>query len=162
MIAEPRAGGTAPALAWARSEIARRDSADDVMICVHADWAIGDDAEFRATLARAADARRAAPALVTVGIVPTRPDPGFGYIQPGDELDGARRVARFAEKPNRATRRAHGARWLSLEFRHLRVARGRFSRRRARAHTRNRACAVARAVGRHRIVLFGRDAGDGG
>jgi mannose-1-phosphate guanylyltransferase len=41
---------------------------------------------------------------VTVGIVPTRPDTGFGYIEPGEEIEpGARRVARFAEKPDRAT-----------------------------------------------------------
>jgi len=40
-----------------------------------------------------------------VGVVPVRPDPGFGYIQPGDAIAGeeqARRVARFVEKPDRA------------------------------------------------------------
>lgn len=104
VIAEPRAAGTAPALAWAAATIARRGRADDVMICVHADWAIGDDFEFRATLARAADVAEREHSLVTVGIIPTRPDPGFGYIEPGDAIDGvggARRVARFAEKPTR-------------------------------------------------------------
>lgn len=105
VMAEPRAAGTAPALAWAASTIARRGGADDVMICVHADWAIGDDAEFRATLARAAAVAEREQSLVTVGIVPTRPDPGFGYIEPGERVagghEGARRVARFAEKPNR-------------------------------------------------------------
>ncbi|MGH7623166.1 MAG: sugar phosphate nucleotidyltransferase, partial [Gemmatimonadaceae bacterium] len=35
------------------------------------------------------------------GIVPARPDPGFGYIEPGDPVGDARRVRRFAEKPNR-------------------------------------------------------------
>jgi mannose-1-phosphate guanylyltransferase len=40
--------------------------------------------------------------LVTVGVVPSRPDPGFGYIQPGPEVGrGVRRVARFIEKPDR-------------------------------------------------------------
>ncbi|MEO6209200.1 MAG: sugar phosphate nucleotidyltransferase [Gemmatimonadaceae bacterium] len=105
VLAEPRAAGTAPALAWAASTIARRGGANDVMICVHADWAIGDDAEFRATLARAAAVAEREHSLVTVGIVPTRPDPGFGYIEPGERVaggeEGARRVARFAEKPNR-------------------------------------------------------------
>ena len=108
VIAEPRAAGTGPALAWAAAAIARRGHAGDVMLCVHADWAIGDDAEFRATLARAATAAEREQSLVTVGIVPTRPDPGFGYIEPGDRVkiagvEGARRVARFAEKPNRET-----------------------------------------------------------
>jgi mannose-1-phosphate guanylyltransferase len=106
VIAEPRAAGTAPALAWAAATIARRGRADDVMICVHADWAIGNDAEFRATLARAAALAEREHSLVTVGIVPARPDPGFGYIEPGVPVngaanDGARHVARFAEKPNR-------------------------------------------------------------
>ena len=136
VIAEPRAAGTAPALAWAAATIARRGGADDVMLCVHADWAIGDDAEFRATLARAADVAEREQSLVTVGIVPARPDPGFGYIEPGDRVsdgDGARRVARFAEKPNRETRGAHGRERLSLELGNIRVARGRFSRRGARA-----------------------------
>ena len=103
VVGEPRAAGTGPALAWAAAEIARRDPDDPVMICVHADWAIRDTAGFRETLARAASVAERHRALVTVGIVPERPDPGFGYIQPGDKIDGARRVARFAEKPDRAT-----------------------------------------------------------
>lgn len=103
VVGEPRAAGTGPALAWAAAEIARRDADDPVMICVHADWAIRDTAGFRETLARAASVAERHRALVTVGIVPERPDPGFGYIQPGDKIDGARRVARFAEKPDRAT-----------------------------------------------------------
>jgi mannose-1-phosphate guanylyltransferase len=102
IIAEPRAAGTAPALAWAAREIERRDGGDAVMLCVHADWAVADAEGFRATLARAADAAERHRALVTVGIVPTRPDPGFGYIQPGEPVNGARRVARFTEKPDAA------------------------------------------------------------
>lgn len=103
VIPEPRAAGTAPALSWAAATIARRGSPSDVMLCVHADWSIGDDAEFRATLARAAEVAERERSLVTVGIVPTRPDPGFGYIEPGDAIPGARRVRRFAEKPDRET-----------------------------------------------------------
>lgn len=103
VIAEPRAAGTAPALAWAALEISRRASAQDVMICVHADWAIGDAERFRSTLAAAADAAEEHHALVTVGVVPSRPDPGLGYIQPGEGVGGARRVSRFIEKPDRAT-----------------------------------------------------------
>ena len=102
IIAEPRAAGTAPAIAWAAREIARRDGPSAVMLCVHADWAIRDADGFRRTLARAADLAAAQHGLVTVGIVPERPDPGFGYIQPGAAVTGASRVARFVEKPDRA------------------------------------------------------------
>lgn len=104
VIAEPKPAGTAAALAWAAAEIARRAGDDTLMTCVHADWAIGDAPAFVDTLrtaGRVADRERA---LVTVGIVPTRPDPGFGYIQCGEPAGHeAFQVARFAEKPDRAT-----------------------------------------------------------
>jgi len=108
VVAEPKPAGTAAALAWAAAEIERRAGGDAVMICVHADWSIGDEQGFRDTLARAADVAEQSHALVTVGIVPSRPDPGFGYIQPAAASSGAgaphgaRRVARFVEKPDRA------------------------------------------------------------
>ena len=101
IIAEPRAGGTAAALVWAAHEIARRDGPDAVMISVHADWAVADPDGFRAALTRGADVAEQHEVLVTVGVVPTRPDPGFGYIQPGRELEpGVKRVVRFVEKPD--------------------------------------------------------------
>lgn len=75
------------------------------MISVHADWSIGDAEGFRKTLDLAAEAAEAHRSLVTVGVVPTRPDPGFGYIEPGDVVSlegrGVRRVTRFVEKPSR-------------------------------------------------------------
>ncbi|GAB1341451.1 mannose-1-phosphate guanylyltransferase [Gemmatimonas sp.] len=104
VIAEPRPAGTCAALAWAAKLIAERDGSSAVMVCTHADWAIGDVSGFRDTLDRAAQIALNERALVTVGIVPSRPDPGFGYIQPGELVrDDVRRVARFAEKPDRAT-----------------------------------------------------------
>jgi mannose-1-phosphate guanylyltransferase len=120
LIAEPRAGGTAAALTWAAQEIARRDGPDAVMISVHADWSVADAEGFRGALSRAAEVAEQHHALVTVGVVPTRADPGFGYIQPGDTLDhDARRVARFVEKPDRAraeTMRRDGYLWNSGIF----------------------------------------------
>lgn len=102
VIAEPRPAGTAAALTWAAHEIARRAGNDAVMISVHADWAIGDPDDFRATLSRAASAAAQYASLVTVGIVPSRADPGFGYIEPGAVMGpDVRRVARFVEKPSR-------------------------------------------------------------
>jgi len=101
IIAEPKPAGTAAALTWAARLIEQR-SARATMICVHADWAIADDEGFRAALETAERVAREEQALVTVGVVPTRPDPGFGYIEPGEETEsGARKVARFVEKPDR-------------------------------------------------------------
>ena len=103
LIAEPRPAGTAAALAWGAHVIAQRGSRDDVMISVHADWAIGDPEGFRRALLDAAETAETHHALVTVGVVPVRPDPGFGYIQPGEPAGPhARRVVRFVEKPDRA------------------------------------------------------------
>jgi mannose-1-phosphate guanylyltransferase len=102
LIAEPKPAGTAAALAWGAHLIAQRGARDDVMISVHADWAIGDAEGFRAALLAAAETAAREHALVTVGIVPVRPDPGFGYIQPGEPAGPvARHVARFVEKPDR-------------------------------------------------------------
>jgi len=103
VIAEPNPAGTAAALTWAALEIERRDGPDAVMMSVHADWAIADPEAFRQALTTAASVAEREGALVTVGVVPTRPDPGFGYIQRAERVDEhAFRVARFVEKPDRA------------------------------------------------------------
>lgn len=103
IIAEPKPSGTAAALVWAAHEIARREGPDAVMLSVHADWAVADAEGFRTSLRRAAEAASRHHALVTVGVVPSRPDPGFGYIQADGEVErGVRRVSRFVEKPDRA------------------------------------------------------------
>ena len=101
IIAEPRPAGTAAALTWAALSIEERDGPDATMICVHADWAIGDDAGFREALLRAEALAVKTHSLVTVGIVPTRAEPGFGYIQPESETGDPSRVKRFVEKPDR-------------------------------------------------------------
>lgn len=120
VIAEPRAVGTGGALAWAASEIQRREGPEALMLSVHADWAIADDAGFRAALDRAASLAEREHLLVTVGVVPSRPDTGFGYILPGQPLgDDAYRVDRFVEKPDRANAErmiGEGALWNSGIF----------------------------------------------
>ena len=103
ILAEPQPAGTAAALTWAALAIAARDDRDATMLCVHADWAIGDAAAFRETLLRAEEVAIENHSLVTVGVVPTRPDPGFGYIQPAETAtDRPSEVIRFVEKPDRA------------------------------------------------------------
>ena len=119
LLVEPRAASTGPALIWATWEAFRRDP-DAEVLSLHADWAVRDADAFR----RAADlALRTATthnALVTVGIVPSRPETGYGYIVPGPSLDNqARTVARFSEKPDAATALtllAEGALWNSGLF----------------------------------------------
>ena len=102
IIAEPQPAGTAAALTWAALSIERRDGRNAIMICVHADWAIADDERFRDTLLEAERVALKTESLVTVGIVPTRSDPGFGYIQPTDAVTGKPSVVkRFVEKPDR-------------------------------------------------------------
>ena len=120
LLLEPRPAGTAAALTWAAAQVLARGGSDARMVCVHADWAIRDATRFRETLAAAAAVAADRGALATVGIVPSRPDPGFGYIQPGEALGGgAHRVARFVEKPDRAraaTMVAEGYLWNSGIF----------------------------------------------
>lgn len=118
-LIEPRAASTAPALVWATIEAARRDPEAEV-ISMHADWTIRDPAAFVASAATALETATRHARLVTVGVVPSRPETGFGYIVPGARLDGAARaVDRFQEKPDAATAldlMADGALWNSGLF----------------------------------------------
>lgn len=119
VLVEPRAASTAPALIWATVEAQRRDPEAEVL-SLHADWAVGDAAAFRRTAEAALTTARQHERLVTVGVVPSRPETGYGYIVPGPPLgDGARMVARFSEKPDAATAldlMAAGALWNSGLF----------------------------------------------
>ena len=119
MLVEPRAASTAPALIWATWEAQRRDPQAEVL-SLHADWAVGDAAAFRRTADTALTIARQHDCLVTVGVVPSRPETGYGYIVPGPPLgDGVRMVARFSEKPDAATAldlMAAGALWNSGLF----------------------------------------------
>lgn len=119
VLVEPRAAGTAAALAWASLEVRRRGGAEAALVSVHADAAIRDDVAFRASLSAALDAAVTSRTLCLVGIVPTEPHPGLGYIEQGEVVGAARRVTRFVEKPDRATATAlvaAGALWNSGIF----------------------------------------------
>jgi len=103
LVAEPRPAGTAAALTWAAAQIERASGSTAIMMSVHADWAVAQPDGFRAALTKAAVIAATTHSLVTVGVVPSRPDPGYGYIRPGAEIadsSGARRVAEFVEKPS--------------------------------------------------------------
>ena len=120
IIAEPRPAGTAAALTWAALAIERRDDKNATMISVHADWFIGNDVQFREVLLEAEEVAQKTHTLVTVGIVPTRADQGFGYIQAvNPNKKGGSPVKRFVEKPDRARAekmRSEGYLWNSGIF----------------------------------------------
>ncbi len=110
MLVEPRPMGTAAALAWGAHEIARRVGRDTVFVALHADLAVGYPDELRRLLKRAAGLAQRHHAVVAIGAEPTRPETGFGYLTPGDLLDGdaldtgdsrtaPRHAERFIEKP---------------------------------------------------------------
>jgi mannose-1-phosphate guanylyltransferase len=120
IIAEPRPAGTAAALTWAALAIERREDKNATMISVHADWFIGDEAQFREVLLDAEEVAQKTHTLVTVGVVPTRADQGFGYIQAvNPNKKGGSPVKRFVEKPDRARAekmRSEGYLWNSGIF----------------------------------------------
>jgi len=118
-LVEPRAASTGPALVWATIEAARRDP-EATVVSMHADWIVRDPTAFVASAATALETATRHQRLVTVGIVPSRPETGFGYIVPGERLDSASRaVGRFVEKPDAARAldlMAEGALWNSGLF----------------------------------------------
>jgi mannose-1-phosphate guanylyltransferase len=113
ILAEPASRNTGAAVALAVTRIDRPD--DAVMLVIPADHAVRDVDAWRTALAAAADhASREDGALYTLGVVPTRPETGFGYIVADGE-----RVTRFTEKPQRDEAErliAAGARWNAGTF----------------------------------------------
>ncbi len=105
ILREPAPRNTAPCIAWANAMIAKIDP-DAIVMVLPSDHFIGDERGFQGVLAQAvASAERGR--VTVIGIVPTRPETGYGYIEVGDTLGAdARAVARFVEKPDRA--RAEG------------------------------------------------------
>ena len=92
---------TAPAITFAAYSLLRRDP-EAVMLATPSDLAIDGQEQFEKALARAFDFASRSDALITLGVVPTRPDPNFGYIQAAEALDEdkAVRVKTFTEKPD--------------------------------------------------------------
>src|SRR5690606_23694224 len=100
VLAEPIGRNTAPCIGWAASRIARVDP-DAVCAVLPADHHIADEDEYARVLSVALDAA-AHGDIVTVGIRPSRPETGYGYIEMGEPLGPeAHRARRFVEKPNR-------------------------------------------------------------
>jgi mannose-1-phosphate guanylyltransferase len=97
---------TAPAVAWATLEIARRYGEDVTVGFFPADHWIGDEDAFRQTLLAAEELAQSQQAIATLGIQPTYPSTGYGYIEQGESLGTYQKlpaytVSRFTEKPDR-------------------------------------------------------------
>ena len=107
LMIEPEARGTAPVLTWAAWEIATRDP-EAVLISLHADHIIHPEESLVEVLHSAAALATREDLLFTVAVQPTRPETGYGYIEPGEAIEeavGVRafRVASFSEKPDPET-----------------------------------------------------------
>ena len=101
VLAEPQGRNTAPCIYWAARVVAARDP-EAVMLVMSADHFVADVAAFRGTVLQAVERARAFDELVTLGVKPTRPETGYGYLRLGEALGhGCFRVEEFVEKPPR-------------------------------------------------------------
>jgi mannose-1-phosphate guanylyltransferase len=110
VVAEPAGRNTAPAIGLAAFLLLRHDP-EAVLGMFPSDHVIAEPEKFRATLNRGIALAAADQNIVVLGIKPTRPETGYGYIEAGEPLsheaasDGSVRVRRFTEKPDIALAR---------------------------------------------------------
>ncbi|PLX32862.1 MAG: mannose-1-phosphate guanylyltransferase [Ignavibacteria bacterium] len=109
IIIEPFGRNTAPAIGLG-AEVLRKRVGDAVMVVLPADHLVHDIAAFQETLQNAISVATESRGFVTVGVTPTRPETGYGYIQfhkndehRSYEKENAYKVVTFAEKPNLET-----------------------------------------------------------
>ncbi len=104
IMLEPCARNTAPAIAVAAWQLLK-DHSDAVMVVLPADHLIADNNRFIETVFQASQMAQEGH-LVTLGITPTAPETGYGYIESGEEtgeVGGGRKVDKFIEKPDVCT-----------------------------------------------------------
>lgn len=100
VLCEPIARNTAPCIAYACYKIAQRDPEANIVVAP-ADHIILKEEEFKRTIQTALDATNGQDILVTLGIQPSRPDTGYGYIQYIPESESQiKKVKTFTEKPH--------------------------------------------------------------
>lgn len=100
VLYEPVGRNTAPCLAWASAVVRRRDPGA-VIAALPADHRIEQPDAFCDAMRRAFDAAGAG-SIVTLGIRPTRPETGYGYLEVGEPVgEQLHRVQAFVEKPTR-------------------------------------------------------------
>lgn len=99
VLCEPIGRNTAPCIAYA-AYVLKKKNPDAEMIVTPADHLILNENEFHSVLNKALDFIRDNSALMTIGITPTRPETGYGYIQRTNDKEVCK-VKCFTEKPNR-------------------------------------------------------------
>ncbi|PYX38374.1 MAG: mannose-1-phosphate guanyltransferase [Acidobacteria bacterium] len=100
ILAEPVGRNTAPAIGLAAFVLLRMDPSA-ILGLFPSDHVIGDEKRYRETIARGVALAAMGENIVVLGIRPTRPETGYGYIEAGAQLDSnAWRVRRFTEKPD--------------------------------------------------------------
>lgn len=103
ILCEPSRNNTAPCVAWTAFKLAALDPEANFVIAP-SDHIVLKENAFLEKIQTALNFSAQHDALLTLGIQPSRPDTGYGYIQFGEEADaGIRKVLRFAEKPNLPT-----------------------------------------------------------
>ncbi|MBR1553437.1 MAG: mannose-1-phosphate guanylyltransferase/mannose-6-phosphate isomerase [Schwartzia sp.] len=108
VLLEPVGRNTAPAIALAMAYCRERLGAgEDEVVCVSPSDHVIRPAERFAALVGTATARAAEGDIVTLGVAPTAPETGYGYIEAEKDGGAVRRVLRFKEKPTRETAEAY-------------------------------------------------------
>lgn len=101
LLAEPIHRGTAPSVAWCAHRIIAHNPDANIVIAPSDQTIIGEEA-FAECISRGFDFVANNRFMLTLGLKPTRPEPGYGYIQMGDKVeDGVYKVQSFTEKPER-------------------------------------------------------------
>jgi len=98
VILEPMRKNTAPCIAYAATKI-RQLNPDAVMVVSPSDHLILNEKGFLSTIQKAADQASSQDKLITLGIEPTRPETGYGYIQFLEGKSSLKKVKTFTEKP---------------------------------------------------------------
>lgn len=100
IISEPSRNNTAPCILLAALKIQKKD-ADACCVFVPADHLIIDKAAYQNNILKALSYATKSKSIVTIGIKPTRPETGYGYIKfDEDTKDELKKVEQFVEKPN--------------------------------------------------------------
>ena len=103
ILAEPAARNTAPCIAWACWSIKKEDPQANVVV-TPADAVVMNPEEFRRVINNALVFTDTHNAIVTIGIKPSRPETGYGYVETsGVEAGEIHKVAAFKEKPDHDT-----------------------------------------------------------
>ncbi len=103
ILAEPAARNTAPCIAWACWSIKKEDPTANVVV-TPADAVVMNPEEFRRVISNALAFTDNRNAIVTIGIKPSRPETGYGYVEAKDAVEGEIcGVKAFKEKPDHET-----------------------------------------------------------